>query len=290
MPRRKILLGLAHFGALQVTDLDGEAFDRRRDQRQGHKELGMAVARDDLRRDRLGLETQFLCNVFLDPGIDIGECPDGARDRAGRDLLARRGEACAVARKLGVMPGEFQSEGRRLRVDAVAAAHRRCQFVLEGSALQHREQRIEIGQQNVGGLGQLHRKTGVEHVAGGHPLVHKACLRADMLGEVGQKGDHIVAGLALDLVDALGLEAAPLPHRASGALGDDPQRRLRVAGICLDLEPDPVTVLRRPDPGHLGATVARDHAVRTSSSPNCLSAATIWGGTGAMISSGGRAG
>ena len=150
--------------------------------------------------------------------------------------------------------------------------------------------RVEIGQQDVGGLRQLHRKAGVEHVAGGHPLVHKTRLGADMLGKVGQKSDHIVAGLALDLVDALDLEAATLPDGASGALGDDPQRRLGIAGICLDLEPDPVAVLRRPDPGHLGAAVARDHAVRASSQPNRCSAATIWDGTGAVISSGGRAG
>ena len=95
--------------------------------------------------------------------------------------------------------------------------------------------------------------------------MHEARFGADMLGEVGQKGDHIVAGLALDLVDALGLEAATLPDGASRTLGDDPERRLRVAGMCLDLEPDPVTVLRRPDPRHLGPAVARDHAVGTSS-------------------------
>ena len=136
--------------------------------------------------------------------------------------------------------------------------------MLEGTALQHREQCVEIGQQDVGRLLQLHRKAGVEHVARGHSLVHKTRLGADMLGEIGQKRDDVVAGLALDLVDALDLEAATLPDGASGALRDDSQRRLRVASICFDLEPDPVAVLRRPDPRHLGSAVTRDHAVGTS--------------------------
>ncbi len=43
--------------------------------------------------------------------------------------------------------------------------------------------------------------------------MHEARLGADMLGEVGQEGDHVVMGLALDLVDALDLEGAALAHR-----------------------------------------------------------------------------
>src|SRR5437763_11838235 len=111
-----------------------------------------------------------------------------------------------------------------------------------------------------------------------------------MLGEVGQKGDDVVAGFALDLVDAFDLERAPLPHRARGALRNNPELRLRIASMRLDLEPDPVTVLRRPDPRHLRPAVTRDHAARTSSYPNDRRAASIWGGTGAVISMGGRAG
>src|SRR5207248_5903004 len=245
----------------------------------------MAVARDDLRRDRLRVEPELRRDVFLDPRIDVGEGADGAGYRAGRHFLARGEEASVVAGKLGVMPGELQSEGRRLGMDAVAAPYRRRQFVLEGAALQDREQSIDIGQQNVGGLRQLHRKASVEHIARGHSLMHEARLGADMLGEVGQKGDHVMAGLALDLVDALGLEAAALPDGASGALGDDSQRRLVIASMRLDLEPDPVPVLRRPDPGHFGAAVARDHAWVASSQPNRCNAAAMWDGTGAAISS-----
>ena len=87
----------------------------------------------------------------------------------------------------------------------------------------------------------------------------KARLGADMLGEVRQEGDHIVAHLTLDLVDALDLESAALPHCARRTLGDDAERRLSITSVRFDLEPDPVPVLRRPDPGHFRTAVARDH-------------------------------
>src|SRR5947199_316242 len=83
------------------------------------EEWDMAVARDDLRRDRLRVEPELRRDVFLDPRIDVGEGADGAGYRAGRHFLARGEEASVVAGKLGVMPGELQSEGRRLGMDAV---------------------------------------------------------------------------------------------------------------------------------------------------------------------------
>ena len=60
---------------------------------------------------------------------------------------------------------------------------------------------------------ELHGEAGVEHVGRGHPLVDEARLGADVLGEVGEEGDDVVLGLALDLVDARDLEGAALPHR-----------------------------------------------------------------------------
>ena len=69
---------------------------------------------------------------------------------------------------------------------------RRRQFVLEGAALQRGEQRVDIGDENVGGAGELHRKAGVEHVGGGHALMHEARVGADEFGEMRQKGDDVV--------------------------------------------------------------------------------------------------
>ena len=45
--------------------------------------------------------------------------------------------------------------------DAVAAPDRRGQLVLLRAAFQHRQQRVDIRDQQVGGTGQLHRQRGV---------------------------------------------------------------------------------------------------------------------------------
>ena len=77
----------------EMADLGREPLDRRGDQRQRHEELGVAVARDHLGRDRLGREAELLGDIRLDRRVDVGEGADRARNRAGRDLAARRDEA-----------------------------------------------------------------------------------------------------------------------------------------------------------------------------------------------------
>ena len=153
--------------------------------------------------------------MLLDARIDVGEGADRAGDRAGRDFLARRDEPRAGAGEFGIGQRELEAEGRRLGVDAVRAADGRRHLVLEGAPLQRREQRVDVGDQNVAGALQLHGKAGVEHVRAGHALMDEARVGADEFGEMGQEGDDVVLGDALDLVDARDVElglAAPSPR------------------------------------------------------------------------------
>ncbi len=53
-------------------------------------------------------------------------------------------QALAVAREFGIGLGELESERHRLGMDPVASADRRGQLVLEGAALEHREQRVDV--------------------------------------------------------------------------------------------------------------------------------------------------
>ena len=89
--------------------------------------------------------------------------------------------------------------------------------------------------------------------------MHEAGFGADMLAQIGQKGDDVVLGLALDLVDPRDLPTAARPDRLGGGFRDGAQGGLRVAGMGFDLEPDPETVLRRPDRDHGRTTVAGNH-------------------------------
>ncbi len=144
-------------------------------------------------------------------------------------------------------------------MDAVAAADAQRVLVLEGAAAQHGEQRVEIGEEDVARLLELKRQAGVEHVARGQALMEEPRLGSDMLGEVGEEGDDVVPGLALDLVDARDLELAFLAQRRGDAGGNDAGSLERLGGEGLDLEPDAVAVLRLPDRAHLRPAVARDH-------------------------------
>ena len=61
---------------------------------------------------------------------------------------------------------------------------------------------VDVGDQQVGGAHELHVEAGVEHVRRGHALVHEARLGSDDFRQMGQEGDDVVLGLALDGVDA----------------------------------------------------------------------------------------
>ena len=49
-------------------------------------------------------------------------------------------------------------------MDAMAAPDGGRHLVFEGALLQRRQQRVGIGDQHVGGAGQLHIQAGVQHV------------------------------------------------------------------------------------------------------------------------------
>src|SRR6185437_7423074 len=137
-----------------------------------------------------------------------------------------------------------------------------CHLVLEGALLQRREHLVEIGEQEVGGADELHIEAGIEHVRGGHALMHEPRLGADDLRQVGQEGDDVMLGLALDLVDPGDVEGGVLglgPDGLGGLLRDHAEFRQRVRGMRLDLEPDLEAGLRLPDRGHFRAGVAGDH-------------------------------
>ena len=142
----------------------------------------------------------------LDRRIDAREGAHRPRYGAGRDLAARRLQPLCRAGELGVVAGELEAEARGLGVDPVAAADAERALVLQRAALQRGRHGIDAaGQQGAGAI-ELHREAGVEHVRRGKPLVDEARLRPHVVREVGEEGDHVVAGLALDRVDFLGVD------------------------------------------------------------------------------------
>ena len=201
-------------------------------------------------------------DVRLHLGIDLRERADRPGNGAGRDLRARADEPFLGAEEFRIGIGELDAERRRLGMNAVGTPDRRRELVLEGTPAQRREQLVDIGDQQIGGAHQLHVEAGVEHVGGGHALMDEARLGAHDLGEVGEKGDHVVLDLALDRIDPRNVEGGVLalvPDFLGGGLRNDPELGERVGRMRLDLEPDAVAHLRVPDRSHFGPCVAWNH-------------------------------
>ena len=96
-PGPERLLRLAHLGALQVADLGREALEAGAGERDRAQQLGVAVARDDLRRDVLAREAEAREHARLELGAGRGVRADRARDRADRRPASKRALAGARA-------------------------------------------------------------------------------------------------------------------------------------------------------------------------------------------------
>jgi len=222
----------------------------------------VAIARDHLGGDRLRPEPHRLGDVLLHARIDLRESADRSRDRAGCDFLTGEHEALAGAAEFCIGVGELEPERHGLGMNAVRAADGRGHFVLEGALLQRRQQFVDIREQQIGRARQLHVQAGVEHVGGGHALVHEACLGADDLRQMGGEGDDVVLGFAFDLVDPGDIEDGVPglgPNDLRRFLWNYAEFGLRVSRMGLDFEPDLEARLGLPDRGHFRAGVAGYH-------------------------------
>ena len=225
--RRGALLALAerlgdlgHLGARQVADLERELLERGGDERERGEQLGMPVALDDLRRDRLGLEPEPLAREALE--LRVGRRV-GA-DRAGELADAHRLERVPRSRSRRALElerpaGELEAEGRRLGVNAVRPADADVVAVVL-RPLEHRVQRA-VERPRAGARPPSRTcsaRAGVDDVRRGQAVVDPAPGRAELGGDGVDEGGQVVLGLALELGDALGR------RRLSRAPGSRPRR------------------------------------------------------------------
>ena len=166
--------------------------------------------------------------------------------------------------EFGVGISELEPERGGLGMDAVGAADRRREFEFARAALQRGVECLDVGDEQIGGADQLHVKAGVKHVGRRHALMHETRLRPDDFRQMGEEGDDVVLGLALDFVDARDIEPGVLalgPDCRRRGFGNDPELGHGVGGMRLDFEPDAKARLRRPDRRHFRPGVARDHTL-----------------------------
>ena len=157
--RRALLAGrkpsshLAHLGALQVAQLDGDQLDRGPDRRAGPQVLGVPVAGDDL-RGRHRRQAECGAHVALHEGIDVGVRADRSGELADRHRLPGRAQAGSIAVGLQAPQGHLRPERRRLGVDAVGAPDHGGVAVAQRRRLERGDQRVGGGEEQLRGVAE----------------------------------------------------------------------------------------------------------------------------------------
>ena len=255
------LLDLPHLRPGEVADLEREPLERRCEQRERVQHLGVAVALEDLRRARSGLEPEPLAGDPLDLGLGRRVGADSARELADPHPFERPGDAGAITLEREGPARELETEGRRLGVDAVRAADRQGLAMLLGTRHDGGEGPVDPGENQCAGVADLQRESGVEHIRRRQPVVKPAPLLAEPLGDRVDEGGDVVVRPRLDLRNALRRRNdGPLANRLDRLARHD--AGLRPALQCgeLDLQPARQPRLVRPDRRHGRAGVARNHS------------------------------
>jgi hypothetical protein len=250
---------LANLGAREMAELDGDLVAGRGEERLRRDPLGVAIALHDLGRGRLEPDAEALADRLLHRRLEVRERADRARDLADGGLRGGAREALAPAPHRFVEHEQLQAERGGLRVDAVRAPDRRRVAVLLRARAERRGERVGARDEQRSRVPDLERLRRVDHVVRRHPEVDEPRLRADVLGDVGEERDHVMADLRLDLGDARGVEAGARADRARRLGGDDAALGEHLAHRHLHLEPPAETAVVGPDGRHRGAAVALDH-------------------------------
>ncbi len=262
------LARLEDLGALQVADLRRQALEPRARERDGLQQLSVAIARDDLGRDGLGLQVEASQDPALEVRVRRRVRPDGAADGTEGDLVERAPQPVAVARRLHREAGEFDPERRRLGMHAVGAADAQRVHVRPRLRDQRVDEALGAGEHDLAGEPQLHGEGGVEDVARRQPVVDPAAGRAGARAEDVDEGRDVVVGDGLALLHVVHGEGGGADRLQ--VIGRGPVHLL--AGGDLDRAPGLHARVVGPEGAHRRAGVTVDHAVSLSASPSAASA------------------
>ncbi len=127
----------------------------------------MAVAGDDLGGDGLAFQAELVGDVCLYFRGGGGVCADGAGYGYGANFFLCGDHACFGAFEGGVVSGEFKTEGGGFAVDAVAASDAQGVLMFEAAFFEGSEEFVEVGDDDIGGLGELDGEGCVDDVGAG---------------------------------------------------------------------------------------------------------------------------
>src|SRR5262249_58376312 len=146
---------------------------------------------------------------------NVGEGTDSVRDLPDAHLFPRLGEAADLAANFSVPVGELETESRRFGVYSVGAADADGVTELLGAGAENMVQRLEASGDRSGSLLDLEGLRGIDHVVGGEAVVEPpgglglaGCRH--LFGDRSGEGDDVVLHVALDFLDAAGVEGGVL--------------------------------------------------------------------------------
>ena len=267
LPER--LLDLANLRLLQPADFEREFLERCPSNGQRRQKLRMTIALDDLRRDRLRLESETAAHVRLDRRRQMRERAHSARQLPDAHRRPRATDAVGGAENFAVPERELQPECHRLRVHAMRAADHRRVPVLQRAVVNRVRQFIEILQDHIARLAHLQRLRRVDDVRRRHPEVEPAGRRPHMLGHRRRERDHVVLSCLFDFVDAGDVKPAALADVARGVFRHDAGRSHRFGRGDLDAQPGLIATLVAPDATHLRVGVALNQSNSSRSFGSC---------------------
>ncbi len=128
------------------------------------------------------------------------ERADRATDLANGHCFARF--HLAITSHLVVPKRERQTERSRFSVNAVRSSDLWCVLEFMRTTLQHREQHIDLLQQNVAGITQQQRVRGINYIGRSQTVMNEARGFTDRFRQIRGEGDHVMVGCLLDLMDA----------------------------------------------------------------------------------------
>jgi len=251
LARRKELLRLAHFRALQQADLLRELVQRRCDHGERAEIFRVPVPLNDLGGCRRRLQSELFADILFHGRIDEGKGPDRAGDLSATDPLFRALKPLPVAAHLVVPDGELQSEGDGFGVDPVAPPDHEGPPVFHRPALERFQRAVQVLQQQLRRLFQQDGKGRIQDVRRRQPHVDEASVFPDPLRHGGQEGDDVVFGRLFDLVDPRGIEAGLFLDVPEGGRRDLSQAGEGLACEDFDVEPRLIAVFLAPNGGHL---------------------------------------
>ena len=263
-------LGLECIGLLQIANLGSDALTGGRGGGKNAGEVGVMIAANNLRGQRVVNQAQVLADIFLDKRLDGAVRADSARDGTKGNVLAGILKTVQIALELPGPRAKLHAEGHRLGMDAMSTAGAERVAFLKGATLADLAEFFDVLDDQVAGLGELVAQGRVAQIGAGHAIVNPAAglgvalgnIGIDVLLHVGQKGNDVVARDFLDLIDLrllkVGMVADPLGLVFGNT--DLAELRLGLAGQDLDLLPNGVLVLEGENVSHLRAGIAIDHS------------------------------